>query len=118
MANDGQFYDSDSDMWLGQELKQLSKRCKRISRNGKKLNSRNENTNELQQKFDSNHERGAIKVKPRTSPRTFKPEALPRKNFRHDASPVTTPDVRDASPTKTPNHNQHRYICLILYACI
>ena len=116
------FYDSDSEMWFGKDIKQLSRRCKRISRKSRKLhahptttcdkNASNINTHQLQQKVDSSSE---VKVKPRTSPRSFKPEAPPRKGFKQDVSPASNPEIQDICPIKTPHRNQYRYTS---YVCM
>ena len=108
-------YDSDSEMWFGRDLKRLSQRCKRISRNSKKLRKAVTNINKLQQKLDSTGDDTVVKEKPRTSPRLFKPEAPPRKAYKQDVLPVSTSDIRDVGPMKSTYHDQHRYVHIYYY---
>ena len=114
--NGEQCYDSDSDLWFGKELKKLSKRCKRFSRNSKKLHAQksleNEEVTSKNKRSESSNEGTAVKVtKPRASPRLLKPEARPRKFCKQDVSSshVNT-DGLNVDPMKSSNRDQCRYV--------
>ena len=118
--NGEQAYNSDSDMWFGKELKRLSQRCKRFSRNSKKLRAQqtldSKDVSSSNKKSKSSDEGIAVKVaKPKTSPRLLKPEPQPRKFCKQDESPVSTSDGPDANPMKPSIHDHCRYAtCSVL----
>lgn len=109
-----QVYNSDSDIWFGNELKRLSKRCRRVSRNSKKLLAQQtpDSTDgaSSKKKSESVDEGTAVKAtKPRTSPR-LKPEARPRKVFKQEESSVSTLDGLNVNSMKSSYHDHHRYV--------
>ena len=124
--NGEEAYNSDSDIWFGKELRKLSQRCKRISRNSKKLRAQqtpdNTDVTSLKQKATSGDEGTAVKTtKPRTSPRLLKPEARPRKVFKQEESSISTSDSLNDNPMKSSHHDHHRYVhttcdCLCVHA--
>ena len=116
MSSVEQGHGSDSDLFFGDGPKRLSKKSKRIS--GSKIRLQSEHgslcTSTSRQCVECNDEESTVKVKPRTSPKSFKPQAAPRKFC------MSPPPVRDVSPTKS--CDQQRYVpmcvCVCMYVCM
>ena len=111
-----QCHGSDSDLWFGDGLKRLSKKSKRTSGSRKRLQSEEgfSCTSKSQQCVGCNDDETAVKVKPRTSPRSFKPEVAPRKFC------TSPPAIRDVSPTKSCDQQQYvpMCVCIYMYVCL
>jgi len=111
VKNDEQFYDSDSGMWFGKEVKRLSKKS-RASRKSKKLlvqptlcDKNPSSTSELQKTSDHNDEESVAEAKPRVSPRLFKPVSQGN-STKQGVLPLSISEYSDSCPLQRPLYHQ------------